>query len=756
MKDTKGERAPVGDHIVEIVTFVNSEKFKSFFDQKVKKRGKEYKELKDRIADNMIHAAEKFIPGLMDNIVIREVSTPATNYTYTNSPEGNIYGPAQTVVQSGPNRFSITGPLDGLFLSGASVISAGVFPCAASGFWAGKKALKRIQSLENRNVSNRDKPLNNNSHRLTSIQKIRYWSSIKPLETALKFRNNNPKWLEMGWKEYEAKVFQVAKGLIKLGIKKGESIAIISENRPEWLFAQMGIIASGGIFTSINPTDRREEIAYIVNHSKSQYIFIDHQTQYDKVTTVISEMGCLKKIIHFDLIDEPHLQRSISFEDLINLGEPILDQEVEQILDELNPDDTVQYLYTSGTTALPKGVPITHKSLDTMGVVTSERFPVEEGVQLYSCLPLNNIMEQTVSTLIHLEKGGVLSLCPKSSNLKEFLPEVRPYLLLATPLIWKRLEILLKKEFEKQPHLKRRVISWARRVEYSSFLKELKFGRSFKSNFRKLANNFVLNNIREELGMDRVIFALNASEPVSIETQRFFISLGIIITNLYGMCESAGIISTTDPARPRPGIVGTPLRGSELKISWDGELLVKGPTLAQKYLKDTKNTHQLWHEGWMQTGDLAIEPKPGAIRIKGRKKEILMTAGEVSVNPYKIESYLTAIACIAQAVVIGNNQPYFVCLLTLDEEETSLLAGSLGISGANIESISETPEFLEYLEQRIRDDVNNRLTHAEGIRNFMIIPHPFSIESGELTATQKIKRRVVNEKYRAEIMALYR
>lgn len=561
------------------------------------------------------------------------------------------------------------------------------------------------------------------------IEKIERWSQLYPDLPAIHHviedtHASGRVWRSYSWSQYFEQVQRVGNGLIALGFQEKDCASIIGSNRPEWLFAQMGIMAAGGVSTSIYTTNSPNEAAYIIQHSKSRFLFAENKVQYEKILKEKQNLPCLEKIILMDSVPHADPVWTMTFAQLKELGLTHSRDELKKRTVKISEDDIAFYIYTSGTTGDPKAVITLNRGITYMGDAILKRFPAKK-VRLLSYLPLSHIAEQTVTNIVHLQTGGEVFMCREMERLKDFLTDVRPSILLGVPRVWEKVEAALTARFETMSPVQSAMLKLARFIEFRSFTE------GTNPLARKLVNIVILSKIRKKLGVDNLQYALTGAAPIAKSTQDFFASLGIPLMEVYGLSESLGVAISSVPGRSRSGSIGYPLAEVEVKIADDGELLLRSPGITTGYYQDQKATDEMMKGGWLHTGDIATCASDGSYQITGRKKEIIITAGGKNVAPSKIEDYLKAIPSISQAVLIGDARPYLVALLTLETEVSEKLIA----------------------EQIV--EMNKLLPKDETIKKFKILPNQFTIEAGELTPTQKIKRRVIYKKYAAQINEMY-
>ncbi len=511
----------------------------------------------------------------------------------------------------------------------------------------------------------------------------------------------------------------------------------------------------GGGATPSYQTNTSDQLAYIINHSKARFIFAENQEQYSKLETARPKLSGLEKVILFEKVPGADPQWTIHFDDFLKLGNATFHAEFENRLETIKPDDTAFIIYTSGTTGVPKAVITTHFNLTFMGEILMKRYGVDLTPRAMSYLPLSHIAEQISTNILQLETGGEVFLCSDVQLLKEYLPEVMPHELLGVPRVWEKVEAGLKAVIEGSSFFKKNLLQWALATELKAFDREQATGHQVDSFARRMAHKLVINKIKQKLGMSEVILAFIGAAPSNIDNLRFFASLGIRINEVYGMTETTGILTGTHPSDLAFGTVGKPLDGVEVKIADDGEIIARGPNLTKGYMHDEAATRELWEDGWLHTGDIGEFDKNGNLKITDRKKDLIVTAGGKNVAPQPIEAKLKRIDGISQAVVCGDQKPYLVALLTLDALSIDNVAAQLDIDANTAEKLAANPAFIQHVTDEI-EKVNETVARFEKVGRFKVLSTDFTIEADELTPTMKLKRKVVNNKYAAEIEEIYR
>jgi long-chain acyl-CoA synthetase len=568
------------------------------------------------------------------------------------------------------------------------------------------------------------------------IHRLQHWAEHTPDAPALHQRGEQG-WMPTSWAQYAEHARAVGAALVAWGLEPGQCAVILSDNRAEWLYLQWGIVMAGGVVAPSYTSNTAEQVAYLVGHCQAPIVFADKPAQLAKLAEIRDRLPQLRQVVALD--DPGDAEGVMPWARFLAQAQPEHHDEVLARTAALKPEDDAFIIYTSGTTGVPKAVVISNHNMAVQGWAVVERYPTER-TRSICYLPLCHIAEQGATNLTQLETGGEVFLCPEIALMPRYLPEVRPNVLFGVPRVWEKVQAVLEGKFEQAPPMKRKLIRWALGVERKAFEAQLATGRPPGGPARWLARTLVVDKVRAQLGLDKVLHTLTGAAPTNPDTLRFFSSLGFHIHEVYGLSETTGILTATRPGENALGTVGKPLAGVEIAIAEDGEILARGACLSRGYLHDPAATAELIRDGWLHSGDTGAWDQRGNLRIIGRIKDIIVTAGAKNVAPVPIEARLEAIPGVGQAVVVGDRRPYLVALLTMDPEH----------AGAS----HDDPAFRDRVGADI-ELLNAELASYESIKRFELLPHEFSIEGGELTPTMKIKRQAIYEKYAATVEAIY-
>ena len=566
-------------------------------------------------------------------------------------------------------------------------------------------------------------------------------------------------WVSTSWGEYWQAVRDLAKGLISLDMQSGDSVALVGNNRRDWVISQMGISAATGVPAPIYVTNAIDQVAYIVNHCRARIAICDNQEQLHKLLTAL-DRGLIKldHIITMDAIGSEHSMVT-ALADVIVRGSLEPDDELDRRMAAVEPDDLALLVYTSGTTGVPKGAMCTHRGIDAMGQAFIDILPQMLEIdpsRFVSYLPLCHAAEQAATNFTGLRVASETFFCPDLAKIKDYLVAARPHFFFAVPRVWEKFEAALSANLSAATGLKAMLATWARRVELDGAKRSMETGKVVDTFQRRLANTLVISKIKHAIGLDELIAAVSGAAPTALSTLEFFASMGILIHEGYGMTEATGMATAQPLGMPRFGSVGQALPRVEVRIADDGEIQLCGPTMVSGYLYMPDESAALnTDDGWIRTGDLGTVDKDGFLSITGRKKDLLITAGGENVAPAEMENHLQGIPGVGQAVVVGDRQPYLCAILALEEEALPYLCKAAGVPVAPLAEIASNEKIRAFLANRVESDCNSRVARYQTIKKFEVLPHMLSVEGGELTPTMKVKRNIINAKYKAIIDGMY-
>src|SRR3954466_442962 len=552
-------------------------------------------------------------------------------------------------------------------------------------------------------------------------------------------------WVDTSYADLGVAVSEVARGLIDLGIARGDRVSILANTRPEWTYANLGILASGAASVSIYHTNSPEECHYVLDHSESKAVFVEDEEQLAKIRAVRDQLPALKHVVIFD--GETGAE-AISLADLRARGRARDVAELDERTAAVTPDDACVFIYTSGTTGPPKGVILSHgnyRSMVDMVAETTDAIGVSQVIYLF--LPLAHAFALLIQ-FAALELGAEIAYWQKDpQKIVSDLTEVRPTYFPSVPRIFEKIYTLATSNAPDREKLEQavKVGTTVRQMRERGEQVPAELQQAFDQ-----AEEALFKNVRNLFG-GRVEQCVTGAAPIAKEILEFFYACGVMVMEGYGMTETSTSASVNTPDAYRFGSVGRPMHGVEARIADDGELLLRGPNIFKSYFKNEEATRTTLVDGWLHTGDLGRIDEDGFIYITGRKKDIIITAGGKNITPANLENGLKQSRWISQAVVIGDRRPYLVALITLDPDEAPAFAQEHGLA---VEQLPDS-EAMRAEVQKVVDEVNSKVGRVEQVKRFAILPHDLSQETGELTPTLKVKRNVVSDKYAGLIEALY-
>jgi long-chain acyl-CoA synthetase len=569
-------------------------------------------------------------------------------------------------------------------------------------------------------------------------------------------------WHDITWTQYYENVKKVAMGLRVLGVKRGDHVAIVGENKPQWLFSAMGVMSLGGIFVGVYTTNPTAECEYVIGHSESVVFFCEDEEQFDKALACRGRTPYLKKIVVWDMeglkhFDDPML---MSFDNLLELGAKE-DQAnkglYEKIVDEGKTEETASIIYTSGTTGPPKGAMIGHQNYLWIARANEKITKLSVDDETISFLPLNHVYEQIFDLMMHLWAGHIVNFTENTDTVMNDLRDVSPTLFHAVPRIWEKYHSGIVLKMADATWLKRNAFNLAFMIgsKYNNCILAKKPVPWYLYLSYQLAYVSVFWKLKQRLGFDKVRLGFSGAAPISHEILKFFQSIGIPIREGYGLTETTGITHISDEEHFKLGTVGRSLPGSEVKIAEDGEILIRHGGIFQGYFKEPEATAAALEGGWFHTGDVGEVDSEGYLKITDRKKDLIITAGGKNVAPQYIENMLKFSPYITDAVVIGDRRKYITALIVIDEENVVKYAQDHKIQYTTFASLTRTEEVIRLISDEITK-VNNQIARVENIRKFRLLDKKLYTEDGEVTPTMKVKRKSISEQYKDIIEEMYK
>ena len=572
---------------------------------------------------------------------------------------------------------------------------------------------------------------------------------------ALKWRGVEG-WQSLTWSQYHGRVREVTLALLELGFRPGDFGLIMARNRPEHLVADLGYLHAGGTAVSVYNTLAPEQIEYIANHSEATFAVVEDEGFLHKFLQIRDRLPKLKKVVLLEGSVENDWV--LGWNDLLELGRREGDaNSFDRSWQRVKPEDLASLVYTSGTTGPPKAVMYSHYNALWTSESSIGRDYFQPGERLVSYLPYAHIAERLVSHWLNIITRSVVHFCPDPAQLLPALVEVRPTLFVGVPRVWEKLYTGINAAIAAEPDEQRRtavqnVIAAGRQA--AQFAKR---GDQLPDEVAARMNSMapVQAAIRAKVGLDQCHVAITSTAPISEELHEFFYALGLPLIEVWGQSELTGPATGNQLDRPRLGTVGTTYPGVEARLAEDGEILCRGGNVMLGYYKEPEKTAEtIDSEGWVHTGDVGTVDADGYFRIIDRKKELIITSYGKNISPANLESLLKQHPLVGQACVIGDRRPYVTALIVLDHEVAPAWAQRRGIDRTTVAELAQHPQVREEIEKAV-ETTNQHVSHVEAIKRFTILPAEWTAESEELTPTLKLKRRVINEKYAAEIERMY-
>ena len=561
-------------------------------------------------------------------------------------------------------------------------------------------------------------------------------------------------WQRVTWADYLGHVRRAALGFARLGLEPGQNVAILSENRREWLYAELGAVVAGGRAVGVYPTSPAPEVQYVVDHSQAPIVVCEDQEQTDKI---LEESDRLPHVRHIVVADMKGLRgytdpRILSFEDLERLGaeeDAAHPGRFDEMASRVRPEDVAIIIYTSGTTGHPKGAMITHRNILAMTRAMVEATGITPADSVVSYLPLCHVAEQIFSVFLSLYLGVTVNFAESIRTIQADLREIAPTVFLGVPRIWEKLQSSIIIGIRDAPRWRRRLFEACLRQGYRladkrlggrpwSLADRLAWWACYLLMFRAL-QNFV--------GLRKAWFTFSAASAISPEVLRFFHAIGIRVKEGYGMTESSGLSFIHMGDDIRLGTVGKVVPGLEFKLAPDGELLKRGEQIFVGYFRDPEATRQtVDEEGWLHTGDIAELDEAGHLRIVDRKKAILITAGGKNIAPSEIENALKVSPYIKEAVVLGEGERFVAALIQIDYDNVGKWATEHKVPYTNFKSLARRPEVVELIAGEV-EKANETLARVKQVRAFRLLEKELDHDDDEVTATMKVRRKTIYEKY---------
>ncbi|HEX6874539.1 MAG TPA: AMP-binding protein [Nocardioidaceae bacterium] len=573
--------------------------------------------------------------------------------------------------------------------------------------------------------------------------------------------DGDPGWRTLTWSDLRERVLDGAAGLVSLGLAPGDRVAIMASSRTEHVLADLAAVHAGGTPMSIYATLAPEQVLYIAEHSAPTVVVLEGADQLVRWQLALEQTASVRHVVVLDEGLDVQDPRLLSWADLLAAGAEHRGDNAaacDRRWREVQTDQPLTILYTSGTTGDPKGVVLTHHNVLFEAFSSLETAGLEGPGVSVSYLPFAHIAERMLGMYIPQIQGGHVHLISDPALLAPTLGQVRPTRFFGVPRVWEKIKTgvsaLLAAETDGQ---KKAAVQAALDVGLR-YVESQQTGQTtppeLEEQFRQM-DAAVLSVMRGMLGLDRVEWAASAAAPMPLEVARFFAGLGIRIYDVYGMTETAASVTANGPGSFRLGSVGRAQRGIEVRLGDGDEILVRGPVVTPGYYRREDATRELIDDhGWVHTGDIGRLDEDGFLYVVDRKKEMIITSSGKNIAPSNIENLLKESPLVGHALVFGEGRPYVVAVLTLDAEVAPLVAQKMGIGATDLAELAAHPQIRAAVQQAV-DAANARLARPEQVKKFELLPVEWTAESAELTPTLKLKRRVVHAKYSDVLERLY-
>jgi long-chain acyl-CoA synthetase len=565
------------------------------------------------------------------------------------------------------------------------------------------------------------------------------------------------RWVDLSYKDIADQVQDLSIGLLELGVRPGDRVAILSENRPEWAITDYACLAARCTDVPIYPTLPARQAQYILRDSGACAILASSREQVEKVHTIRSQLPALTHVIAFD--QDARGPGVLGFEDVLARGREARGRHPGWQANALQvgAGDLATIIYTSGTTGDPKGVMLSHGNITSNVTTCVALFSFGEEDECLSFLPLSHTFERMFGQYSMWYAGVVINYAESVDTVPADMQDRRPTLMASVPRLYEKIYGRVLENVRNSSAFRRRIFAWGRLAgeewaEYAIPHRPVPRGLAVR---KRIADRLVFGKLRARTG-GRVRFFISGGAPLSPEIAKFFFAAGIPILEGYGLTETSPVMAVNTFEHMKLGTVGRAIPGVELRIAADGEILTRGPNVMQGYFgKPEATAEAIDPSGWFHTGDIGVIDSEGYLRITDRKKDLIVTAGGKNIAPQPIENLVKSCKFVCNAVMLGDRRPFPIMLVVPHPEPLQAWAAEKGLTDGRLEPLLTLPEVREKLESEVRNTLRD-LAQFEMPKKLLLLPQDFTLEKGELTPTLKVRRRVVEEHYRAAIEQLYR
>jgi long-chain acyl-CoA synthetase len=575
------------------------------------------------------------------------------------------------------------------------------------------------------------------------------------LPNALNYKRNG-EWQSISSAEFVRRAGNIALGLHSLGLRKGDRIAILAANSPEWTLTDAACQFAGIIDVPIYTTLSPESVRYILEDSSARVLFLEGRDTYERIRPSITECRSIETIVFFE--QDVNVENSVSLQDLEAAGEQLRSDNAElldNLVSEIEPNDVATLIYTSGTTGEPKGVMLTHTNLISNTIDAAEKYAFSGHDISLSVLPLSHVFERT-GMYVYFMFGMAVHYAESVDKVPENLQEVRPTIFIGVPRIFEKVYAKARLKAAQSSGVKELIFDWAIGVAKEYALKKEKGQRisAFHALKYRVGDKLVFAKLREFFG-GRLRFCITGGAALSDDIYSIFTGAGISIMQGYGLTETSPVISSNNPTDMRLGTVGKPIRNVQARIAEDGEIEVRGPGIMLGYYKKERATQDAFTaDGWFKTGDIGTIDKDGFLRITDRKKELFKTSGGKYIAPSPIEQMIKSSRFVSQVVLIGNERKFPAALIVPNFEQLESYARVKGLNLKTHAEFCKSPRIIDLIERQVAG-LTQSLSQYEKVKKIGLLENELTVEGGELTPTLKVKRRVIDEKYKDVINRIY-
>lgn len=590
-----------------------------------------------------------------------------------------------------------------------------------------------------------------------------FWHFVKRRGDATMMRQKEQGiWQSYSYREVGSIVSEIASGMISLGLEPGDVISVLGNTCKEWVWTDLAGLTAGGVVNGIYPTDSASQVEYLCNDSKSLFVFVEDDEQLDKYLEMREQLPHVRYVVVFDMkglskMDDPHILSLDSLRELGRAHRQTHQDAVGKRLASRGANDLAVLVYTSGTTGKPKGAMISHANIIAACVTLLAFMPKHERRERMAFLPLCHVAERIFGSYYSVLSDAKMNFVENPETIFENIREIQPDIFFAVPRIWEKLYSMVTISIKEATPLQQWAYAKAIAIgqEAGRYREQWKRAPAWLVFKTWLARKLILNNVRRMIGLNRAHLGVTGAAPISPDLIRWYMALGIDMSELWGMTEVAGAATCNPAGRARPGSIGVALPHSEVRVSAEGELLVRSPQVFMGYLNLPEKTAEVLVDGWLHTGDVGRVDDDGYFYITDRMKDIIITAGGKNITPSEWESQLKFSPYVTDAVVIGDKRAYLSCLVMIDQENVEQWAQDRNVPFSDYRSLTRSKEVIELIGQEIQK-VNAQFARVEQIKEFRLIETRLTAEDEEMTPTMKLKRKLVNQKYAELIESMYK